>query len=206
MTSTSHERSTPKKILDVFVYAPIGLAISVSDEVPRLASKGRTRIETQLSTARVVGELAANYGIQRVDKQIKQVLSAGLDRYLGFKYPEQEQPKQDRGQESKTVSMDHGKADDPSGREVDNVKGLADDNDSPISKDDSSVNTERGSDISIEERDLAIPGYDALSASQVVQRLDGLSAEELKAVREYEATHRARRTILNKASHLLDDR
>jgi hypothetical protein len=188
------------------VYAPIGLAISVSDEVPRLASKGRTRIETQLSTARVVGELAANYGIQRVDKQIKQVLSAGLDRYLGFKYPEQEQPKQDRGQESKTVSMDHGKADDPSGREVDNVKGLADDNDSPISKDDSSVNTERGSDISIEERDLAIPGYDALSASQVVQRLDGLSAEELKAVREYEATHRARRTILNKASHLLDDR
>jgi hypothetical protein len=49
---------------------------------------------------------------------------------------------------------------------------------------------------------LAIPGYDSLSASQVVQRLDGLSPSELEAVRAYEAATRGRKTILNKAAQL----
>ncbi len=50
---------------------------------------------------------------------------------------------------------------------------------------------------------LAIPDYDSLSASQVVNRLAGLSTEELKAVRAYEGANRARKTILNKAVQLL---
>ena len=50
--------------------------------------------------------------------------------------------------------------------------------------------------------ELAIPGYDSLSASQVVQRLAGLSANELEAVRSYEAAGRGRRTILTKISQL----
>jgi hypothetical protein len=49
---------------------------------------------------------------------------------------------------------------------------------------------------------LAIPDYDSLSASQVVNRLPGLSAEELEAVRAYEAVHRGRKTILNKVAQL----
>jgi hypothetical protein len=49
---------------------------------------------------------------------------------------------------------------------------------------------------------LPIPGYDALSASQVVQRLVGLSPDELAAVHAYEATHRQRRTIIGKIEQL----
>jgi hypothetical protein len=49
---------------------------------------------------------------------------------------------------------------------------------------------------------LPIPGYDALSASQVVERLAGLGAEELTAVREYEIANRNRRTILGKIDQL----
>ena len=49
---------------------------------------------------------------------------------------------------------------------------------------------------------LAIPGYDTLSASQVVQRLSGLSAEELEAVRIYEDSGRHRKTILAKVAQL----
>lgn len=50
--------------------------------------------------------------------------------------------------------------------------------------------------------DLAIPDYDSLSASQVVTRLEGLSGEELEAVRAYEVAHRGRKTILNKVAQL----
>jgi hypothetical protein len=50
--------------------------------------------------------------------------------------------------------------------------------------------------------DLPIPGYDALSASQVVERLIGLSGGELDVVRTYETAHRNRRTILGKIEQL----
>jgi hypothetical protein len=54
----------------------------------------------------------------------------------------------------------------------------------------------------VEKDDLAIPGYDSLSASQVVSRLAGLAPDELEAVRAYEAASRGRRTILTKISQL----
>lgn len=50
--------------------------------------------------------------------------------------------------------------------------------------------------------DLAIPGYDSLSASQVLPRLDGLAPAELEAVRDYEAGHRGRKTILGRIDQL----
>ncbi len=53
---------------------------------------------------------------------------------------------------------------------------------------------------------LAIPAFDTLSASQVVQRLDGLSRPELVAVRAYETSTRGRRTILSRVDQLLDER
>jgi hypothetical protein len=49
---------------------------------------------------------------------------------------------------------------------------------------------------------LAIPDYDSLAASQVIPRLAGLTADELEAVRSYEAAHRARRTILGRVAQL----
>jgi hypothetical protein len=50
--------------------------------------------------------------------------------------------------------------------------------------------------------DLAITDYDSLSASQVVTRLEGLTPDELEAVRAYEAANRGRKTILNKVAQL----
>ena len=50
--------------------------------------------------------------------------------------------------------------------------------------------------------DLPIPGYDSLSASQVVQRLPGLSPEELDAVRAYELAGRGRKTVLLRVAQL----
>lgn len=49
---------------------------------------------------------------------------------------------------------------------------------------------------------LGITDYDALSASQVVPRLEGLAAAELDAVRRYEAANRGRKTILSKIAQL----
>ncbi len=55
---------------------------------------------------------------------------------------------------------------------------------------------------SIDANSLAIPGYDSLAASQVIQRLNDLSDEQLKLVEDYELSHRQRRTILAKLAQL----
>lgn len=49
---------------------------------------------------------------------------------------------------------------------------------------------------------LAIPGYDTLSASQVVPRLEALTPAELDAVRAYEVATRGRKTVLTRIDQL----
>jgi hypothetical protein len=53
--------------------------------------------------------------------------------------------------------------------------------------------------------DRALADYETLSASQVVRRLESLGPDELRAVHRHEASHRNRRTILNRASQLLEE-
>jgi hypothetical protein len=57
-------------------------------------------------------------------------------------------------------------------------------------------------DTEMVERTFA--GYDTLSASQVVRRLESLDADLLRAVQRYEASHRNRRTVLSRTQQLLD--
>ena len=49
---------------------------------------------------------------------------------------------------------------------------------------------------------LAIPDYDLLSATQVIDRLLGLARPDLLALQAYETAHRARTTILGKIAQL----
>jgi hypothetical protein len=53
-----------------------------------------------------------------------------------------------------------------------------------------------GSTGSTGATDLPITDYDGLSATQIIDRLDGLSRGALERIRVYELAHRARRTIL----------
>lgn len=53
-----------------------------------------------------------------------------------------------------------------------------------------------------DDGDLPISGYDGLSASQIIERLDGMSRGALERVRGYELAHRARRTILASIDNL----
>ena len=54
----------------------------------------------------------------------------------------------------------------------------------------------------IDVEHLAIPGYESLSASQVVPRLVSLTADELEQIRRYESAARGRKTILSRISQL----
>lgn len=52
---------------------------------------------------------------------------------------------------------------------------------------------------------LPIPGYENLSALQIIELLAPLKKSELIAVNKFEAANRARRTILNKLKTMIDE-
>ena len=56
------DRGLQEKVLDVLVYVPTGLALSVVDQLPRLAARGRERFGVRVSSARAVGQYAVRAG------------------------------------------------------------------------------------------------------------------------------------------------
>jgi hypothetical protein len=131
-------------LLDLTVYAPLGLAVTARERLPELIEKGRRYVGTQINSTRVAGTAAAP----------------------------------------------------TAGQATPGEPPIAADTPSPPPAPSPSPSPAPSSGH------LAIPGYDSLSASQVVQRLAGLSADELEAVRAYEVGTRGRRTILTRVAQL----
>lgn len=162
-------------VVDLFVYAPLGLALAARDSLPDLIARGRQQWESQSAMAKMMGEYAVGEAEKRAKKRLDEVAEIlnGLG-VLGAQTP-------------KATAARPAPA-----------SGQAPAQGAPASA-RSNGKTEAPPRVSA---DLAIPGYDTLSASQVVQRLAGLAAPELEALREYESATRGRRTILSKIAQL----
>jgi hypothetical protein len=174
-------RSPAERVLDVVVFGPAGLALTAAEEFPKLVDKGRHHLENQVRTARLVGQVAFQMG----QRQISQLVSQRLSK------PEPDRPDVP-GPAAKVPHI-------PTPPYVPPAAPTA------VTPSDGATTevTVSGSNGNGSSRPLAIPGYDSLSASQVVQRLAGLSRPELIDVRDHEQSHRHRRTILNRVEQLL---
>jgi hypothetical protein len=180
---------------EVFVYAPLGFALDARQLFPRFVDRGRS----QVVLARVIGKYAVKHGSHLAGDRLSESQSqiAAVLQTLGW-LPEEDEgvdPAHVEAFESDAVVFQDGPAARPE-----------------PSPDTPPVDAEaRGADVTadpigvaaaIEVDDLAIPDYDNLSASQVVPRLAGLSADELESVRRYETSRRGRKTILSKIAQL----
>jgi hypothetical protein len=170
--AVSDQKSTVERTLDLFVYAPLGLAFTARELVPKLAEQGRQQVQQQVTTARFVGEFAVQRLRRKADAALVELGLSPEQRAKAAPPPAppsrlDASPAPSRSSEGNgevTTGIDRGPRADPSA--------------------------------------LAIPGYDSLSASQVVQRLTGLSRPELEAVRAYEEAGRGRKTILTRVAQL----
>jgi hypothetical protein len=167
-----------ERILDVLVYIPAGIAVSVVEELPKLAARGRDRLGVRVSSARAVGQFAVKAGTDEFRRR-----SGGL-----FHKPPDPAARRTRPTGTARAGGAGGtRATTP--RQPPVTEG-----------------PQAGNGHIPDVSTLSIPGFDTLSASQVVQRLDGLNRVELVSVRAYEASTRGRRTILNRVDQLLDER
>jgi hypothetical protein len=172
----NHDRTPVEEALehavDLFVYAPIGLLFEGASLLPQLVEKGKS----QVTMARMIGKFAVDQGRTEATKAASKLQdqAAGVLDFIG---------------ESVTpVPADDVPA-TPAARKP-----------SPAAKVAKSASKVAASVVSAAS--LAIPDYDGLSASQVVNRLAGLSAPELRSVQLYEAANRGRKTILSKVAQL----
>ena len=143
------ERSGADRLLDLAVYAPLGLALEFRRMYPDLADRGRR----QVTFTKALGRTAVTRGGAELRKRLRDE-------------PESESA--------------------PSGAAVEPPPARP-----PEPREPAPTSTH-----------LAIADYDSLSAQHVVKRLDGLSPNDLDAVRTYEERHRGRRTILTRVAQL----
>jgi hypothetical protein len=183
------DRTPGERLLEMVVFAPAGLAVTVVEEFPKLVEKGRHRLEGQVHTARLVGQFAVQMGRRQLD----QAVARFGDKATGAAPAP--------GPAPTATSTSTADAAPPAPKPPDGSS--AGDGGAPRESDAalfvrSVVDGDAGA--------LAIPNYDSLSAPQVVQRLDGLAPAELRDVRDHESAHRRRRTILHRVEQLLDGR
>jgi hypothetical protein len=215
-TPEDHEDDQPltERFLDLFVFLPTGLAVTFVEELPRLAERGRERLGVQVNSARAVGQFTVRAGHREIRRR-----SEGLKRSPGgpppAKKPTAQSTTASAGPPRLRAIPRPAAQPSPAAAQPSSAQSTAT---QPSAATSAPTRPPENADVTgaaptrtvnghvPDVASLAIPGFDTLSASQVVQRLDGLSRSELVAVRTYEASTRGRRTILSRVDQLLDER
>ena len=190
-----------ERAVELLVYAPIGLAMFAKDTVPTFmkmfVARGQTEVtqrrktaEGQASQYKTIGQMAVKYGGPEVKRQAE--AAAGTVRKRA----------------EDTIAAVASVAANQTG--IPTAPGAP--AKSPGSKISTPTTTSTplngtsaapvGPAATVGPPELPIPDYDLLSASQVIDRLPGLAAEDLTAVHSYEVAHRGRTTILGKITQL----
>ena len=176
--------------LDLLLFAPLGLALSARDAVAGLAEKGRARVGPQLTLVRSVGEIAVRQGSREAERLLRPFVEQAMSqacRALGDRMPVWTKPVRP----TETA---------PSATII--TPEAPDRAEAPPVGEDHLWTPDEGPEP-LDSSHLAVPGYDTLSASQVIARLEGLTPEELRDVAAHERAGRGRRTILNRIDQLL---
>ena len=191
------EKNPADRALELFVFAPLGLALSARELLPELVERGRQQVTGQVSMARMIGQFAVKQGTVEAEKAFERARAsaqATLEQ-LGVL------PDEPTTTPSATVAAAP-TATPPTGTSPSSPTTAGGPGGEAVPTTVKDEVTADGAGAVAPAPELAIPDYDSLSASQVLPRLSGLSPAELEAVRAHEATHRGRKTILSKVAQL----
>jgi hypothetical protein len=170
-----HEETNPvRRTIDLLVFAPVGMAITVAEDLPTLVAKGRERLEGQIRNAHVIGRFVVTQAQSDLTQRVGKLLHGEVTSSAADQSDEEAAPPAP-------------------------MTTATTDTDAPASAPRPAPDPADG--VIVEQ---ALEGYDTLSASQVVRRLESLGPEQLRAVHRHEASHRNRRTILNRTHQLLE--
>jgi hypothetical protein len=169
------------------------MAVTVVEDLPELVAKGRAHVERDINNARVVGRFVVHREWRRVSHRLAEIFGSA-ETPAAPSVPSEPEPQPESKSEPPVASRAEppivSRAEPPAATMAPPPAG-----DGRPAVPDAAAEAVVGS---------VLADYDTLSASQVVRRLESLGPDELRAVQRYEASTRNRRTILNRASQLLD--
>jgi hypothetical protein len=195
-----------ERTLELLLYAPIGIGLFLRENAPQFVdmfvSRGRAEVDRRhedvqqrVTTARSLGQVALAFGAPMVRRRVEQTV-ADAQRRAGALFGSQtSDPPPTRLDASAETPVET----PPPSPVTEATPPPA-----PAPTRATATSATSATNGSATSAGLPIPGYDALSASQVVERLIGLAPDELDAVHAYEASHRQRRTILGKIEQLAE--
>jgi hypothetical protein len=64
------ERPPIERLLDLALYAPIGMYTALKEELPAFTKQGRQVVENRVMLARFIGQMAVQQGRREVDKRL----------------------------------------------------------------------------------------------------------------------------------------
>ncbi|MEX1218477.1 MAG: hypothetical protein WEA11_08175 [Acidimicrobiales bacterium] len=166
------------QLLDLFLYAPIGLIARSADALPEIIALGRTRS----SNARVVGQFALGATNAKAREAVADA-EAHLSAFFRIVA--------DSASPSKNARP----------TSAANQKGSTEASPAP-KKPSPSKPSPKKPKKSVATVQNAISGYDDMTAAEILPRLGLLSAKQLAVVETYEQSQRARKTILNRIRQL----
>jgi hypothetical protein len=197
-----------QRALDLVVYAPLGASLFLRDTAPgfvqMFVARGRAevgrrheQVQQRITTARSLGQVALAFGVPVARERVQQQLDELRNRAGDIVDTNRRRIASTAGRPAARPA-----GDGPPGAASPSVPAANGNGSSTASSAGGVGNGAARIAHAAARADLPIPGYDALSASQVVERLIGLGAAELEAIRTYEAANRNRRTILGKIDQL----
>ncbi|MDH3681038.1 MAG: hypothetical protein OEV40_13955 [Acidimicrobiia bacterium] len=176
MTADEQDEVNPLDVLvDLFVYAPVGLLYEYEDVLPKLIKRGKSQVQL----ARVLGQLAVRG--RRSDVDVGDVATAAstlvaraitdIGTLVGLA---PEQPPAEPPPPATRPTPDRQTSDEVI--EVDSTEGVA--------------------------GQLPIANYDDLKAREIISLLDSLSPAQRASIRAHEEAGRSRKTVLAKLDRL----
>lgn len=192
--SDDQQRSPVDELVDLLVYAPVGLLYEYEEVIPKLVRRGKS----QVHLAKAVGEMALGRGgtdslgvvaeavASMLARRITEIgASIGLAPPTGFE--------DEAATDGPAASVE---VDEPVASEAEEpaVSAEADEPAAPVA------------DEPADELDAELPppiaSYDTLTAREIIGLLDDLDPAQLARVRAHEEAGRARKTVLGKLDRL----
>lgn len=186
------------RLVELAVYAPIGVAAVVRERLPDYVDEGRARVEQRLILARFIGKMVVTQGRREIERRLEAQTADGPTGARRRIEP-RERAAEPYATEfaARAPGPDRGAPDVPDGP-PEHAAGPTVGVDVGAPRDPA---RSAGEPVPI-AAELPIAEYESLAAAQVVARLTDLDDEALAQVQAFERAHRNRRTVLNRIDQL----
>lgn len=173
------ERTPIDDLVDILLYAPVGLLYEYDEVLPKLVRRGKSQVQL----ARVLGTMVVNRrGSAPVNLVVEAIASMVAERLTEI---------------GASIGLAPPPADDTDARR----RGTSDVEPTRAAPVEDATDAVEAEVVDV-DAPLPIASYDGLTAREIIGLLDELDAGQLARIRSHEEANRARKTVLGKLDRL----